>query len=119
MDFITHLPTTKQGHDTVTTIVDKLTQRDHRVHYNTSDVAETVADIFSNNVFKLRGLPDSLVSNRDPKFASQFWKQLTTLCDIRLKMSTSRHPQTVGATEIMNRMVSDFLRCYCDQNQRS
>ena len=62
-------------------------------------------------------MPDSIVSDRDPKFTSKFWKRLMELCGVKLKMSTSRHPQTDGASEIMNRMVENYIRCYCSYHQ--
>ncbi len=63
------------------------------------------------------GLPDSIFSDRDPKFTSKFWNRLMELCGIKLKMSSSRHPQTDGASEAMNRMVENYLRCYCSYHQ--
>jgi hypothetical protein len=68
-------------------------------------------------VFKLHGLPDEIVSDRDPKFTSKFWQTLMDLYGIKLKMSTSRHPQTDGSSEIMNRMLENYLRCYCSYRQ--
>ena len=117
-DFIVHLPKTKDGYDAITTWVDKLTRRVHFIKSKTTDTAVDVADSFFTNIFKHHGLSDSIVSDRDSKFTSEFWKRLMDLCDIKLKMSTtSRHPQTEGASEIMNRMVENDLRCYCSYNQ--
>ena len=62
-------------------------------------------------------MPDSIVSDRDPKFTSDFWKTLMNICGVNLKMSTSSHPQTDGSSEIMNRMVENYLRCYCNFHQ--
>ena len=116
-DFIVHLPKTKDGYDAITTWVDRLTRRVHFIKSKTTDTAVDVADSFFTNIFKHHGLPDSIVSDRNSKFTSEFWKRLMDLCGIKLKMSTSRHPQTDGASEIMNRMVENYLRCYCSYNQ--
>lgn len=48
---------------------------------------------------------------------STFWKRVMEMCGVKLKMSTSRHPQTDGASEVMNRMVENYLRCYCSYHQ--
>ena len=116
-DFIVSLPESKDGYDAVTTWVDRLTRRVHFVKSKTTDTAVDAADSFFENVFKHHGLPDNIVSDRDPKFRSEFWKRLMERSGIQLKMSTSRHPQTDGASEIMNRMVENYLRCFCSYNQ--
>ena len=117
MDFITHLPTTATGFDSITTFVDRLSRRVHFVPSRMSDTAKDVAQLFFDNIFRLHGLPDSVVSDRDPKFTSKFWRHLFELCDVKLKMSTSHHPQTDGSSEVMNQMVENYLRCYCSKDQ--
>ena len=67
--------------------------------------------------FPLHGLPDTIVSKRDPKFTSKFWEHLINMLDIKLNRSTSYHPQTDGSSEIMNRMIENYIRCYCSYNQ--
>lgn len=119
MDFITHLPTTKSGYDCITTFVDRFSKRIHLVASNGTDTAIDVANCFFDDIFRLHGIPDSIVSDRDPKFTSKFWSHLMNRCGIQLKMSTSRHPQTDGSTEIMNRMVENYLRCYCAFHQNN
>ena len=116
-DFIVKLPKTKNGFDSITTYVDRLSRRVHFIPSRESDSAVDVANTFFSNIFRHHGIPDSIVSDRDPKFTSKFWKRLMELCGVKLKMSSSRHPQTDGASEIMNRMVENYLRCYCNYNQ--
>ena len=116
-DFIVHLPKTNDGFDAITTWVDRLTRRVHFIKCKTTDTAIDVAENFFSNIFKHHGLPDNIVSDRDSKFTSEFWKHLMKLCGIQLKMSSSRHPQTDGASEIMNGMVENYLRCYCSYHQ--
>ncbi len=116
-DFIVKLPKTKKGYDAITTWVDRLTRRVHFLKSKTTDTAVDVANDFFEHIFKHHGLPDNIVSDRDPKFTSEFWKRLMELSGVKLKMSTSRHPQTDGASEIMNRMIENYLRCYVSYHQ--
>ena len=118
-DFIVSLPKTRSGYNCITTWVDRLSRRVHFIPSNEGDTAVDSANAFFSNIFKLHGLPDSIVSDRDPKFTSKFWKRLMELCGVKLKMSTSRHPQTDGASEIMNRMVENYIRCYCNYHQNN
>jgi hypothetical protein len=69
------------------------------------------------NDFKLHGLPDEIVSDRDPQFSSKFWRALMDICDVKLKISTSRHPKTDSSSEIVNRMLENNLRCYLSNRQ--
>ncbi len=78
-----------------------------------SDKALHVANSFLNNLCKVHGLTDSIVSN----FTLKFWNIFMDLCGVKLKMSSSRHSQTDGASEIMNIMVQNYPRCYCSYNQ--
>jgi hypothetical protein len=112
-DFITHLPRTKDGYDCIAVWVDRLYRRVHFLPSKSSDTAVDAAKAFYGNILKLHGLPDEIVSDRDPKFTSKFWRALMDLCGVKLKMSTSRSPQTDGYSEIMNLMLENYLRCYC------
>ena len=116
-DFITHLPKTKNGHDAITTYVDRLSKRVHFIASKSTDSAKDVAQAFHFHVFKHHGLPDSIVSDRDPKFTSNFWRELTALLGIRLQMSTSHHPQTDGLAEVMNRLIGNYLRCFVNRRR--
>ena len=112
-DFIVELHRTPAGFDAITNYVDRLSRRVHFAPSKTTDTAVEAADAFFSNVFKHHGLPDDIVSDRDAKFTSRFWNELMKLCGIRTNISTSYHPQTDGVSEIMNRMVENFLRFYC------
>ena len=116
-DFILKLPLTKRGFDSITTWVDRLWRRVHFIPSHTTDSATDVATSFFSNLFKLHGLPDSIVSDRDPNFTSNFWKELMKLCGIRCQMASSHRPQTDGASEVMNRMVENYLHLYCSLRQ--
>lgn len=116
-DFIVHLPVTTQGHYAIATYIDRFTKRVHFLPPHTTATAESVALDFYNHIFRLHGLPDNIVSDIDPRFTSEFWKELMRLCAVHLKMSTSHHPQTDGCSEITNRVVENFLRWFCNHNQ--
>ena len=116
-DFIVKLPKTKNGFECITMWVDRLNRRVHFFPSREEDTAVDVANAFFHHIFKHHGLPDSIVSDRDPKFTSKFWSHLLSLCGIKSQMSTSHHPQTDGASEVMSRMVENYLRCYCSVKQ--
>jgi transposase InsO family protein len=111
MDFIVRLPKTAAGHDSILTVVDRLTKMAH-IPTTTNVTAETAAKQFFAGVVRLHGLPKSIVSDRDSKFTSAFWKELFKLTGTSLDMSTARHPQTDGQSERMNRTLEEMLRAY-------
>ena len=90
------------GSETTTVFVDKLTKLAHFVPSTTSATAVDVAHQFFDNIFKLHGLPTSIISDRDTRFTSRFWQELHKLLDVKLVLSTAYHPQTDGQTEVMN-----------------
>lgn len=112
-DFIVSLPKTKQGHNAITTWVDRISRRVHFIPCTGEDTAIETANNFFKHIFTLHGLPDEIISDRDPKFVSKFWTRLMQLCGIKKAMSTSNHPQTDGSSEIMNRVLENYIRCYC------
>lgn len=112
-------PQTEKGFDEITTWVDLLSRRVHFIPFGTNDTALDCAKSFFQNIFKFLGLSDDIVSDRDPKFTSNFWTELMSLCGIRTRISTSHHPQIDGQSEIINRMVETFIRCYCLYNQKN
>jgi hypothetical protein len=117
MDFITQLPMTKQGHDAIVVFVDKLSKMVHLVPTTTSVDAPQVARLFMREVVRLHGVPESIVSDRDPRFTSSFWQELWKMLGTRLAMSTAYHPQTDGQTERANRTLEDMLRAFVSVRQ--
>ncbi len=117
MDFTQGLPTTRSGFDSILTFVDRFSKRPYFVPCHSNITAVNVARLFYNTIFRHHGIPDSIVSDRDPLFTSKFWKELMSILKVRLKMSTANHPQTDGQTEVMNRMIEDYLRIFCNYQQ--
>jgi transposase InsO family protein len=117
MDFITQLPKTKGNFDAITVFVDRLTKRAHFAPSRTTDKAPDVARLFLREIFRQHGLPHSIVSDRDSKFTSKFWKALSDMLKIELKMSSPYHPETDGQTERTNRTLEDLLRHYTSYHQ--
>lgn len=76
-----------------------------------------MANSFFTDIFPHHGLPDDIISDRDPKLTSRFWEELMKLCGVNLRMSSAKHPQTDGASEVMNRMLENYIRCFCNYEQ--
>jgi hypothetical protein len=113
IDFITKLPTTAQGNDTIVTIIDALTKRAHWFPAKEVELtASKFAEVFRDEYVRLHGLPDVIVSDRDVRFNSEFWRTLMAECDTKLAMSTAFHPQTDGQAEKANSVVERYLRAY-------
>ena len=118
IDFITKLPRTKRGHDSVLTVVDRATKFCHFIPCTESISAKETADLFWNKIVSLHGMPRAIHSDRDVRFQSQFWKELWRISGTKLKFSTAYHPQTQGLVEKMNQVVEQVIRCSLDQEKR-
>jgi hypothetical protein len=118
MDFITGLPKA-QGKDCIFVVVDRLTKFAHFFSIATDFSATQVADLFFREVFRLHGLPKTIVSDRDSRFMSTFWQELFRLVGTALTPSTSYHPQTDGQTKIVNKWVEGYLRNYVSGQQKA
>eukprot|EP00253_Pinus_taeda_P005547 PITA_05547 len=115
MDFITGLPKTKKNNDSIFVVVDKLSKAAHFIPVQSTYKVAQIAHIFMQNVFKLHGLPKTIISDHDVKFTSAFWKTLFFELGTQLNFSIAYHPQTDGQTEQVNQMVEDMLRAYVMQ----
>jgi hypothetical protein len=110
MDVIEGLPKS-QGYSVIMVVVDRLTKFAHFVPVKHPYTASAIAQLFLDNIVKLHGLPQSIVSDRDTIFISAFWRELFKLYKVNLLMSTAYHPQTDGQTERVNQCIEMFLRC--------
>jgi hypothetical protein len=111
MDFIVGLPSF-QSHSVIFVVVDRLSKAAHFGSLPTHFTAAKVAELFAIMVCKLHGMPRSIVSDRDPVFLSHFWQELFRLSGTKLCMSTAYHPQSDGQTEIVNKLLQQYLRCF-------
>ena len=117
MDFITHLPKTKRGHDCIIVVVCKLIKQAHYFATTTQVDAPETARLFFHEVVRHHGLPETIVSDRDPRFTSLFWQSLWAQLGTKLAMSTAYHPQSDGQTERQNRTLEEMLRAYVNPHQ--
>ena len=98
MDFITGFPLTQKQHDSIMVVVDKLRNYDHLILVKLTYKAFNVAEIFLKEIFRLHGVPKLVISDRDVKFTSNFWKSLFARFETKANFSTSYHPETDGQT---------------------
>ncbi|KAL0546476.1 hypothetical protein IC582_016386 [Cucumis melo] len=110
MDFITGLPRTLRGFTVIWVVVDRLTKSAHFVPGKSTYTASKWAQLYMSEIVRLHGVPMSIVSDRDARFTSKFWKGLQTAMGTRLDFSTAFHSQTDGQTERLNQVLDDMLR---------
>jgi hypothetical protein len=115
MDFIEGLPKS-EGKDVIMVVVDRFSKYAHFMSLIHPYSAPTMANIFMDNVYKLHGLPTSIVSDRDPVFLSKFWKEMFSIQGVNLLYSLAYHPQTNGQANIVNKYVENYLRCMTGDN---
>jgi hypothetical protein len=111
-DFIVKLPQTSRGNDSICVFVDKLTKLVHFVACKEEVSAKEFAELYVDHVFRLHGLSREFITDRDSRFTSAFWQEVTVLLGTRTAMSSSFHPQTDGQTERVNQTLETYLRHY-------
>jgi hypothetical protein len=115
MDFITKLPRTSKGYDAIWVIVDRLTKSAHFLPIRETYTSERLAELFIKEIVARHGVPVSIVSDRDTRFTSKFWKRFHDSMGTRLHISTAYHPQTDGQSERTIQTLEDMLRaCIID-----
>lgn len=116
MDFVMDLPES-EGYDALWSITDRLTKAVHFVPIRKDMGAEDIAELFIKEVHRLHGVPKSIVSDRDSRFTSGFWRGLMKALGTEVRMSTAFHPQTDGQSERTNRTMQTLLRAYVSSQQ--
>jgi len=115
MDFITKLPKTPCGYDSIWVVVDRLTKSVQFIPIRESFSVEKPADIYIREVVRYHVVPMSIVSDRDSRFTSRFWQRNQKQMGSKILMSTAYHPQTDGHTERTIHTLEDMLRaCIID-----
>ncbi|GKC14186.1 putative nucleotidyltransferase, ribonuclease H, partial [Tanacetum coccineum] len=108
MDFVTKLPKTSQGYDTIWVIVDRLTKSAIFTPMRETDPLDKLARMYLKEVVTRHGIPVSIICDRDPRFASNFWRSLQNALGTNLDMSTAYHPQTDGQSERTIQTLEDI-----------
>jgi transposase InsO family protein len=119
MDFISGLPCTRDGYDSIWVIVDRLTKVAHFIPVNTIYTGVKLAELYNSRIVCLHGVPKKIVSDRGTQFTSWFWQKLHESMDTKLNFSSAYHPQIDGQTERTNQILEDMLRACALKNSGS
>jgi len=117
LDFIEALPRVN-GKSVILSVVNRFSKYCHFIALAHPYTAESVAQAFFADIVRLHGVPQSMVSDRDPVFTSTFWRELMRLMGTKLHMSSAFHPQLDGQTEAANRVIVMYLRCFTGDRPR-
>ena len=116
MDFQSFPPDT-YGYDTIFVVIDRLSKQAFSIPYFKTTTAKDMARLYIQNIYRIRGAPESIVSDRGPQFISDFWDEFCRILGVQLKLSTAFHPETDGQTEIMNQYLAQRLRPFTSYYQ--
>ena len=110
MDFVSGLPRTGKGHNSIWIVVNRLTKSVHFIPVKTTYTLDQVAELYIREIVRVHGVPNSIVSDRDSRFTSKFWKSIQHALGTKLKFSTSFYLQADGQSERTIQIVDDMLR---------
>jgi transposase InsO family protein len=116
MDFITNLPTIKTK-NSIPVVVDRLTKMAHFTPCSKLITAKETAQLILDGIVRLHGLPEEIVFDRGPQFASKFWHRLFELLGVDIQLSSAFHPETDGQIERTNQTFEQYLRCTVNYQQ--
>ena len=117
LDFIEGLPRVN-GKSIILTVVDRFSKHAHFIALSHPYTAASVAKAFFEAIVRLHGFPNSIVSDRDPMFIGNVWRDLFKLAGVKLRLSTAFHPQTDGQSEAVNKTIAMYLRCITGDRPR-
>jgi hypothetical protein len=109
MDFIIGLTKSTKQNYAIMVMVEKLSKSAHFVHVKSTCKVIDIANIFMKVIFRLHGMPREIVSDRDTKFTSNFWKSLMASFETKLLFSTAYYPQIDGNTKSVKKILEDML----------
>ena len=115
MDFIVNLPWS-EGHNAIHVVVDRLTKHATFTPTTTGLSADGFSRLFVKHIVCRFGLPDSIITDRDPRWTSDFWRGVAKFLKTKMSLSSSHHPQHDGQTEIVNKFLTIMLRAFVDEN---
>jgi Integrase zinc binding domain/Integrase core domain len=118
MNFVMGLSRTQRSKDLIMVVVDRFSKMAHFVPCVKTMDATNIADLYFKEIVKLHGIPNTITSNRDPKFVGHFWRTFWRKMGTKLQFSSAYHPQTNGQTEIVNQSLSNLLRSLVGDNIR-
>jgi hypothetical protein len=106
------------GKSVILTVVDRFSKYAHFVPLGHPYMATSVAKVFFEEIVRLHGLPESIVSDRDPVFTSKFWTELFKLSGVKLQLTSAFHPQSDGQAVAMNKVITMYLCCLVSDRPR-
>jgi len=115
-DFITKLPLA-QGYDTILVVCNHFSKMVHFIATTEKTSAEGLTKLFRDYVWKLHGLPESIISDRGVQFVVEIIRELNNLLGIQTKLLTAYYPQTDGQTERINQELEQYLRVFINHRQ--
>jgi transposase InsO family protein len=105
-------PKDKHSYDNVLMVVNQLRKHSISISYYKEITAEETAHFFIKYIYQYKGPPDTIVSDHNPQFISQFWKEFCQILQIKLKLSTAHHLQTDRQTEVINQHIQKQLQLF-------
>src|ERR1051325_1737872 len=110
MDFVSGFPRTAKNCDSIWVIVDRLTKSTHFILIRMDYPMERLVELYVKKIVSLHGIPSSIVSDRDPRFTSNFWTRLQEALGTKLRLISAYQPQTDDQTKRMIQSLEDLLR---------